>query len=159
MLYILDTANLEDIKHCNEFYPLAGVTTNPTIISKEHTDFWKLVKGIREIIGEEKMLHVQTTQKKAEEPIESKPKIEKPQPKVTQDEPSGEKPAKAKLSVAEQKAADNAMKKITEMFDKGQIMEDVYLKAKNIYESIDSAGVFKLMEIRKAQEQTVREGF
>ena len=70
MLYILDTANLEDIKHCNEFYPLAGVTTNPTIISKEHTDFWKLVKGIREIIGEEKMLHVQTTQKKAEDIVE-----------------------------------------------------------------------------------------
>lgn len=70
MLYILDTANLEDIKHCNEFYPLAGVTTNPTIISKEHTDFWKLVKGIREVIGEEKMLHVQTTQKKAEDIVE-----------------------------------------------------------------------------------------
>ena len=66
MLYILDTANLEDIKHCNEYYPLAGVTTNPTIISKENADFWKLVKGIREIIGEDKMLHVQTTQKTAE---------------------------------------------------------------------------------------------
>ena len=70
MLYILDTANLEDIKHCNEFYPLAGVTTNPSIISKEKTDFWKLVKGIREIIGEDKMLHVQTTQKKAEDIVE-----------------------------------------------------------------------------------------
>ena len=70
MLYILDTANLEDIKHCNEFYPLAGVTTNPSIISKEHADFWKLVKGIREIIGEDKMLHVQTTQTKAEDIVE-----------------------------------------------------------------------------------------
>ncbi len=27
MLYILDTADIEAIKHCNEFYPLAGVTT------------------------------------------------------------------------------------------------------------------------------------
>jgi len=70
MLYILDTANLEDIKHCNEFYPLAGVTTNPSIISKANTDFWKLVKEIRSIIGEEKMLHVQTTQKKAEKIVE-----------------------------------------------------------------------------------------
>ena len=35
MIYILDTADLEDIKHCNEYYPLAGVTTNPSIISKE----------------------------------------------------------------------------------------------------------------------------
>ena len=70
MLYILDTANLEDIKHCNEYYPLAGVTTNPSIISKENTEFWGLVKSIREIIGEDKMLHVQTTQKKAEDIVE-----------------------------------------------------------------------------------------
>lgn len=70
MLYILDTADIEDIRHCNEFYPLAGVTTNPTIISREHADFWNLVKEIREIIGDDKMLHVQTTQKTAEGIIE-----------------------------------------------------------------------------------------
>ena len=70
MIYILDTADIEDIRHCNEFYPLAGVTTNPTIISKEHADFWNLVKEIRGIIGDNKMLHVQTTQKEAEGIIE-----------------------------------------------------------------------------------------
>ena len=67
MIYILDTANLEAIKHCNEFYPLSGVTTNPTIISREKTDFWSLLAKIREIIGPEKMLHVQTTAEKAED--------------------------------------------------------------------------------------------
>ena len=70
MIYILDTADIEAIKHCNEFYPLAGVTTNPSIISKENTDFWKLVKEIRSIIGEEKMLHVQTVQTKADKIVE-----------------------------------------------------------------------------------------
>ena len=70
MLYILDTANLEDIRHCNEFYPLAGVTTNPSIIAKAKTDFWKLVTDIRGIIGEDKMLHVQTTQKTADKIVE-----------------------------------------------------------------------------------------
>lgn len=70
MIYILDTADLAAIKHCNEFYPLAGVTTNPSIIAKEKTDFWKLVKEIRNIIGEEKMLHVQTTQKEAAKMVE-----------------------------------------------------------------------------------------
>ncbi len=70
MLYILDTADLNSIKHCNEFYPLDGVTTNPSIIAKEKTDFWKLVKEIRSIIGEEKMLHVQTTQTEAEKIVE-----------------------------------------------------------------------------------------
>ena len=66
MIYILDTANLSDIAHCNEFYPLAGVTTNPTIIAKEKTDFWPLLENIRKIIGPEKMLHVQTTEEKAD---------------------------------------------------------------------------------------------
>lgn len=70
MLYILDTANLKEIKYCNEFYPVAGVTTNPTIISKENTGFWNLVKEIRNIIGEDKMLHIQTVQKKADKIVE-----------------------------------------------------------------------------------------
>ncbi len=70
MIYILDTADLAAIKHCNEFYPLAGVTTNPSIIAKAKTDFWKLVEQIRSIIGPDKMLHVQTTAEKAEDIVE-----------------------------------------------------------------------------------------
>ncbi len=61
MLYLIDTAYIDAIKKCCEYYPVAGVTTNPTIVSKEHTDFKKLLYSIREIIGEDKMLHVQTT--------------------------------------------------------------------------------------------------
>ena len=67
MIYILDTADLASIKHCNEFYPLSGVTTNPSIIAKANTDFLKLLSDIRNIIGKEKMLHVQTTAEKAED--------------------------------------------------------------------------------------------
>lgn len=70
MIYILDTADLAAIKHCNEFYPLAGVTTNPSIIAKAKTDFWPLVENIRAIIGKDKMLHVQTTETKAEAIVE-----------------------------------------------------------------------------------------
>lgn len=77
MLYILDTADIEAIKHCSEFYPLAGVTTNPSIIAKEKTDFWKLTEDIRKIIGEEKMLHIQTTQTKAEKIAEEAELIRK----------------------------------------------------------------------------------
>ena len=67
MLYIIDTADLEAIKHINEFYPVDGVTTNPSIIAKEKTDFIARLRAIREIIGEDKMLHVQTTKEKAED--------------------------------------------------------------------------------------------
>ena len=70
MKYLIDTGNLEAIKHINEFYPIDGVTTNPTLVSKEKTDFWKLIKGIREIIGSDKALHVQTVQETAEKMVE-----------------------------------------------------------------------------------------
>ena len=70
MIYILDSAELNAIKHCNEFYPISGVTTNPSIIAKANTEFWGLVKEIRRIIGNEKMFHVQTTQDKAEKIVE-----------------------------------------------------------------------------------------
>ncbi|WP_243430922.1 transaldolase family protein [Clostridium botulinum] len=51
MIYILDTANLQEIKRAYEFYPMEGITTNPSIISKEREDFIKILKNIREIIG------------------------------------------------------------------------------------------------------------
>lgn len=70
MLYILDTADISAIKHANEFYPLDGVTTNPSIISKENKEFWSIVKEIRGIIGDSKMLHVQTVQQTAEKMVE-----------------------------------------------------------------------------------------
>ena len=66
MIYIIDTADLDAIRHCNEFYPISGVTTNPSIVSKEKRDFYEIMSDIREIIGEDKMLHIQTVQKKAE---------------------------------------------------------------------------------------------
>ncbi len=66
MLYVLDTADLAAIAHYNEFYPLHGVTTNPSIIAKEKTEFLAHVLKIRDIIGPEKMLCVQTLEKTCE---------------------------------------------------------------------------------------------
>lgn len=71
MYYVVDTANLEAIKHINEFYPLNGVTTNPSIISKENTqDFIGHMKKIRDIIGPDKMLCAQTLQTEADKIVE-----------------------------------------------------------------------------------------
>jgi len=70
MLYILDTANLDQIKRAFDLYPMSGVTTNPTLISKEKGNFTKILKGIREIIGQDKMLHVQAVSIEAEKIVE-----------------------------------------------------------------------------------------
>ena len=66
MLYIIDSAHIDLIKKCAEFYPIDGVTTNPTIIAKEKADFKELICGIREILGPKRALHVQTTAETAE---------------------------------------------------------------------------------------------
>lgn len=70
MQYIIDSAHIEKIKRCIEFFPIDGVTTNPTIISKEHTDFLKLITEIRKVIGPDKMLHIQTTADSSEKIVE-----------------------------------------------------------------------------------------
>lgn len=67
MQYIIDSADTKAIRRCMEFFPVAGVTTNPTIISKEKSDFKALVAEIRSIIGPDKMLHIQTTSDVAED--------------------------------------------------------------------------------------------
>ena len=66
MEYLLDTASLEEIKYFNEKFPIVGVTTNPTIIANEKGDYKKIINSILEIIGTEKMLHVQVLGRDAE---------------------------------------------------------------------------------------------
>ena len=66
MEFLLDTANIEIIKKYNEIYDITGVTTNPTIISRENCEFFPTLVKIREIIGD-KQLHVQVTASTMEE--------------------------------------------------------------------------------------------
>ena len=66
MQFIIDTADLNAIEHVNEFYPIDGVTTNPSIIAREKTNFIHRLKKIREIIGDDKFLCAQTLQTDAD---------------------------------------------------------------------------------------------
>ena len=60
MEILLDTANIEAIKKYNDIYDITGVTSNPTIISRENADFFEILSAIRDIIGD-KQLHVQVS--------------------------------------------------------------------------------------------------
>ena len=53
-------ANVEDIRKYTDLYNIAGVTTNPTILSRENREFFPLLHEIKNIIGN-KELHVQVT--------------------------------------------------------------------------------------------------
>ena len=60
MEILFDTANLADIEKLSAIYPLAGVTTNPTIIKAEgKIEFYAHFRRIRQIIGPDRTLHVQ----------------------------------------------------------------------------------------------------
>ncbi|MCT4509584.1 MAG: fructose-6-phosphate aldolase [Tepidibacter sp.] len=66
MKYFLDTADIKAIARLYELYPISGVTTNPTIISNENRDYLEILRDIRNVIGDESMLHVQTLSTNAE---------------------------------------------------------------------------------------------
>lgn len=50
MKVFIDTANIDQIREVNSWGILDGVTTNPTLVSKENKDFKTLVKEICEIV-------------------------------------------------------------------------------------------------------------
>ena len=61
MKYLLDTANLAEIRELSEYLPIAGVTSNPTIVKAEGAvPFFAHMREIRSIIGQHP-LHIQVT--------------------------------------------------------------------------------------------------
>ena len=62
MKYLLATANLQDIRYYCDVFPIAGVTSNPSIVKKEgKIDFFAHMNEIRSIIGPDRPLHIQVT--------------------------------------------------------------------------------------------------
>lgn len=51
MKFFLDTANVEEIKRINQLGLVDGVTTNPTIISREGRNFEEVIKEICSIVS------------------------------------------------------------------------------------------------------------
>ncbi len=58
MYYLADTVNIEEIKKILRYFPLQGITTNPTILAAEGK---KLSAILPELVNpvDDKMLHVQ----------------------------------------------------------------------------------------------------
>lgn len=59
MKLLIDDANLDAIKAIVALYPIDGVTTNPTILSKAGENPRERLLKIRKLIGEERDLHCQ----------------------------------------------------------------------------------------------------
>ena len=59
MKLIIDDAHIEQIKQIYEYYPVDGVTTNPTILAKSGRNPYEVLHEIRDFIGTDAELHVQ----------------------------------------------------------------------------------------------------
>lgn len=70
MEFILDTADVQEIKNLNELLTVAGVTTNPTIITKSGKDFQTTVKEIIEVLDEEQTFFIQAISATCEKIVE-----------------------------------------------------------------------------------------
>lgn len=68
MEWMIDTADLTKIKELIEYYPICGVTSNPSIVKKAAPqDFFAHMREIRKCIGKERSLHIQVTARTAED--------------------------------------------------------------------------------------------
>ena len=77
MKLIIDNANIDDIRSMYEYFPMDGVTCNPTILAKEKRPPYEVLKEIRDFI-EEGELHVQVLSDQADGMVEEAYKIRRP---------------------------------------------------------------------------------
>lgn len=70
MKLLIDYAGIDKIKELYEYFPLDGVTTNPTILAAAGRDPYETLEEIREFIGPDADLHAQVISLRAEDMIE-----------------------------------------------------------------------------------------
>lgn len=77
MKFLIDDANIERIKALYNYYPIDGVTTNPSILAKYGKPPYEALLAIREFIGNKAELHAQVVSTTAEAMVEEGRKIER----------------------------------------------------------------------------------
>lgn len=66
----LDTANVAEVERLARIYPLAGVTTNPSIIAAGKTPVWDVLPRLQKAVGPDGILFAQTMSRDAQGMVE-----------------------------------------------------------------------------------------
>lgn len=66
MKYFADTGKLAELEHLYTYFPITGVTTNPSIIAQTGMSLSKAIDGILKIIGDD-AIHIQVSSERAEQ--------------------------------------------------------------------------------------------
>lgn len=69
MKFLIDDANIDRIRALYHYYPIDGVTTNPSILAKNGVPPYEALRQIRAFIGNKAELHVQVVSRTAEEMV------------------------------------------------------------------------------------------
>ena len=77
MTLLIDDADIERIKAIYNYYPIDGVTTNPSILAKYSKPPYEALLAIREFIGNKAELHAQVVSVTAEDMVLEGRKIER----------------------------------------------------------------------------------
>ena len=77
MTFLIDDADIDRIKALYQYYPIDGVTTNPSILAKCGRPPYEALLAIREFIGNKAELHAQVVSTTAEKMVEEGRKIER----------------------------------------------------------------------------------
>lgn len=75
MLLCIDDADVSKIRHIAEYYPVDGVSTNPSILAKAKRPPYEVLREIRAIIGPDAELFVQAVSRDAEGMLEEAKRI------------------------------------------------------------------------------------
>ncbi len=70
MSIYLDTSDIKQIKYLSDYLPIAGVTTNPTIVAKSGEKISNLLPQIRDALGHEGLIFAQVIGNEAEQMVE-----------------------------------------------------------------------------------------
>jgi len=116
MKIFIDTANLDKIKEINSWGVLDGVTTNPSLVAKENTDFETLVQNICKIVDGPISAEVMST--KAADMVEEGRKLAKLHPNVIVKVPMTEEGLKATKALA----SENIQVNMTLIFSSAQAL-------------------------------------
>ena len=66
----LDTANVAEVERLARIFPIAGVTTNPSIIAASKESIWEVLPRLQKAIGDEGILFAQTMSRDAQGMVE-----------------------------------------------------------------------------------------
>ncbi|MEC0304562.1 transaldolase family protein, partial [Terribacillus saccharophilus] len=77
MKVLMDGSDADVFRHLNDYLPLDGVTTNPSILAKGNGTAEEQVLQLADLLGKQQTLHVQVVSSKYEQIVEEAKRISK----------------------------------------------------------------------------------